>query len=178
MINSHGGHLRAIGGSVKPEKACIPYIGTFVEFVISGNKAIDLDKALWGFETISHVQFSFQEESSDDLLLRLRDEESNFGNRPTGLKIRNLILNMMQQMPKNRIVVDFDEINLISSSFADEVFGKLASKLGVLNFSRILILKNTTNLVASLIDKAIAQRMAQDYAQINTSEDSQEIADF
>src|SRR6476620_6288661 len=50
-------------------------------------------------------------------------------------------------------------IHLISSSFADEVFGKLFLELGPLDFSNKIELKNLDGTVKLLIDKAIIQRM-------------------
>jgi len=45
-------------------------------------------------------------------------------------------------LDKNKIVIDFEGIHLISSSFADEVFGKLFFDLGPLDFSNKLELRN------------------------------------
>jgi hypothetical protein len=59
-----------------------------------------------------------------------------------------------------KVIVDFRDIKLVSSSFADEVFGKLFIELGPLEFSAKLELKNIDPIVKLLIDRAIVQRMA------------------
>jgi hypothetical protein len=58
-------------------------------------------------------------------------------------------------------VVDFSDVLLISSSYADEVIGKLFVELGPLEFMSKIQLKNVDNLVKNLIDRAIDQRMKQ-----------------
>ncbi len=57
-------------------------------------------------------------------------------------------------------MVELQDIALVSSSFADEVFGKLFAELGPIDFSRRIELRNVDPLVKNLIDRAIYQRMA------------------
>ena len=60
--------------------------------------------------------------------------------------------------PSHRIVVDFSDVPLISSSFADEVFGKLFVELGALKFMGSLALRGMASTVSGFVDKAILQR--------------------
>jgi hypothetical protein len=57
-----------------------------------------------------------------------------------------------------KIVVDFDGVPLVSSSFADEVFAKLFVEMGAMRFMRSFEFKNASSTVQALIDKAIEQR--------------------
>jgi hypothetical protein len=57
------------------------------------------------------------------------------------------------------VTVDFDGIPLLSSSFADEAFGKLFLLIGPMKFMQRVRLINMTSAVEGLINKAIAQRM-------------------
>jgi hypothetical protein len=57
--------------------------------------------------------------------------------------------------------VDFLDVDLIASSFADEIFGKLAVSLGIINFSRCLRFLNLNNFCHSVIDDVVQARMAQ-----------------
>ncbi|MEF2278858.1 DUF4325 domain-containing protein [Deinococcus sp. YIM 134068] len=168
IINSYKGHLHSLKGRVKSEPACVPYMGTFVHFSMPDDVEIDLTKAIWGYESLGYAQLKYDMNESDDVVIRLREEESNFGNRPTGLRVRNLIQNTVTQFEGRRIVIDFNEVGLISSSFADEVFGKLALSWGILNFTRILKIINATNLVENIINKAIMQRMAQSFSSMQS----------
>ena len=51
------------------------------------------------------------------------------------------------------------EVQLISSSFADEVFGKLFIGLGPIRFGQLCRFTNIDTTVQKLIDRAIEQRM-------------------
>jgi hypothetical protein len=50
-------------------------------------------------------------------------------------------------------------VHLISSSFADEVFGKLFVALGPIKFGQLCKFKNVDPTVRTLMDRAISQRM-------------------
>jgi anti-sigma regulatory factor (Ser/Thr protein kinase) len=91
---------------------------------------------------------------------KIRQEASSVGSRVAGTPVRTKLLNLVKVTGAHQIVVDFDGINLISSSFADEVFGKLFISLGALEFSSKFQFKNIDPLVRKLIDKAIMQRVS------------------
>ena len=57
------------------------------------------------------------------------------------------------------MTVDFEGVPLLSSSFADEAFGKLFLRIGPVKFMQRVRLINMTKTVEALINKAIAQRM-------------------
>ena len=58
-----------------------------------------------------------------------------------------------------QVVIDFDGVPVVSSSFADEAFGKLFLQLGPVQFMQRVKLKNMADTVEGRINKAIAQRM-------------------
>jgi len=59
-----------------------------------------------------------------------------------------------------KIYLDLEGVPLMSSSFADEAFGKLFLEAGALAFMDKFEFVNLMDTVKFLIDKAIAQRMA------------------
>ena len=59
-----------------------------------------------------------------------------------------------------KISIDMKDVSIISSSFADEVFGKLVKEIGFLNFNQNFTITNITSTNHNLIDKAINQRIA------------------
>ena len=58
------------------------------------------------------------------------------------------------------IKIDFTGVALMSSSFADEAFAKLFLKIGPIKFMSTIKLVGMGTTVASLVDRAIEQRMA------------------
>jgi hypothetical protein len=56
--------------------------------------------------------------------------------------------------------VKLDDVALISSSFADEVFGKLFAQLGPTTFMNRIKISGGNTVVRQLIDRAITQQLA------------------
>jgi len=127
---------------------------------------IDLPKALWGHEPVSYFETKYENESGD-LTFRLRDHAVNFGNRPTGERIRNFAFNLLKNNPGHVILVEMEDVGIIASSFADELFGKLAVELGIIDFSRYIKLSHVNTICKSIIDVAISQRIVQNYGVSN-----------
>jgi hypothetical protein len=69
-------------------------------------------------------------------------------------------MNLVRMCPGQRIIIDFTDVPLVSSSFADEVLGKLFMELGPMTFAQRLEFRNLSSIVRQLTDKAIAQRMS------------------
>lgn len=165
IIYSKAGHLRYNEAGLKYEPVNVPFPGTYVQFALPEMKEIDIKVALWGHESYTYAKFDFDPEDGESLTIILREEASSFGNRATGLKIRNLIVNLLTEFNGKKIYIDFDGVDIISSSFADELFGKFVLKWGVMNFGRHLGTRNTTAFIDSLINNVVMQRMAQAYAE-------------
>ncbi len=105
------------------------------------------------------IEMKYESADNGDIFFALKDESELFGFRSAGTPVRNKLKNLVAFLEGNKIVVDLSDIHLVSSSFADEVFGKLFIELGPLNFSTKLEIKNVDPTVKFLIDRAIVQRM-------------------
>ena len=101
-------------------------------------------------------------DDKDCLLLKMKNETTGYGTRRSGLQIRTKIMNLMAAEPTYPLIIDWDGIPVISSSFADEVIGKLFIKLGAMAFSAKVRNVNMERLIQNLLDKAVAQRLTQE----------------
>lgn len=140
----------------------IPIAGTVVQACIDCSKPGVLEKAL-RFKGRAHVPLDFleahlEQAGSDRIVVTLRDAASSFGSRLAGTPVRTKLKNIGQMYEGQKVYIDFDGIPVISSSFADEVFGKLFVELGPLTFMQRFQFLNITETVRSLIDRAIQQR--------------------
>ena len=61
------------------------------------------------------------------------------------------------------IIVNFNDVSVISSSFADELFGKLAVQLGLLQFGRRIKILNANALCYTIIERIVEQRISYKY---------------
>jgi hypothetical protein len=149
--------------------AHLSFPGTIVSAQMGRSMEFKMSEAL-GFAKTSGGMFDLIEkryETSDGgaLLMKMRDEKAGFGTRPSGEYVRTKIENLRAAAPGKPIVVDWEGIPVISSSFADEVFGKLFVKLGATEFASTIRNVKMEALIRGLIDKAILQRAAQSFTQ-------------
>lgn len=161
-ISSGRARLEVNLGNIKSMNYFPPVYGTFVEMEFNTQQAIDLPKTLWGHSPIDYLETKYENDDGE-LSFRLKDHARTFGNRPTGDRLRTLVRNLLTQCPGKTIAVEMEGVEVIASSFADELFGKLAVEMGIIDFSRYIKLNNVSPLCKSIIDVAIQQRMVQNY---------------
>jgi len=136
----------------------MPVIGTTVYLDLTASRPVDLPR------TLGHLPFNPILDNSSDLVdapeIMLRGLAENFGNRSTGAKVRNVLWNALHAKKDNRrIRVVMSGIPVVSSSFADEAFGKLVEEIGLLDFSQSVELVDLNPLTKGIIEVAISQRI-------------------
>jgi len=135
--------------------------GTIVDFQLDYSAPIVLTDILNGHNPDSLKMMMSASEQSDDLVdYHLSQQKSGFGTRKSGERIRNEVMNML--LSSEMINIDFTGINMVSSSFADELIGKMYVEIGPLYFSQKVQLTNMNATVQAITNKAIIQRMAQE----------------
>jgi hypothetical protein len=142
----------------------IPFGGTFIRASIKYDVESLLERALIfkgrkhdpGHDYVERVYLY----DGESVSFRVQNEIKSFGTRASGKLARTQIENLMDNR-KRTIEFDFDGVSLISSSFADEVFGMLFLELGPIKFGNLCKFKNVDPTVQALIDRAIYQRMKQ-----------------
>jgi hypothetical protein len=150
------------GLHVSTEK--IPYEGTLVVAEINFSVPHLLEEALrFGgekYKPVDFVELKYEKQGECSAFV-MKTEAASFGSRPAGAPVRNKLANLARMCRGQRIQIDFADVPLVSSSFADEVFGKLFLELGPLTFMQIFEFRNVESTVKKLVDKAISQRMAE-----------------
>lgn len=91
------------------------------------------------------------------MIVKLKDFGTSLGSRVLGKEVSNLI-NFEKE---DEIILDFDEVKMITSSFADEVIGKNCAKLGLHNFFDKVQIINTSEQIKLILKKAIIDRLAE-----------------
>lgn len=108
------------------------------------------------------VDLLYEMEDSDCLMLIMKEEATGFGSRKSGLQIKTKLINLLRAKPNYPIIINWDGVPVISSSFADELIGKLFLELGAMTFSFLVKNRNMEPLIQNLLDKAVAQRLTQE----------------
>ncbi|MCY4052875.1 MAG: DUF4325 domain-containing protein [Hyphomicrobiales bacterium] len=160
-IHSLNGHFfRRSGQQAKLHRGSVPYKGTSVRCAIGVSDPELLSKAL-RFKGVPSDPYSLYlekfENEDEEVIFHMKTEVGNaFGSRNGGKHARTKIENLLRG--KKRIILDFDGVGIISSSFADEVFGRLFVDMGFRAFARRIEMRNVDPTIDGLIDRAIAQR--------------------
>jgi hypothetical protein len=146
------------------------YQGTIVDFQLHSSTPIDLPKALRGHTTVNLTLEKFETEMGEQLI-EVKQHSHGTGTRKAAERLRNMIVNIINQ-GSSRIVLDFSGIGVISSSFADELVGKLIVKYGLFSFQEAIRLKGMTDTVQAIVQRSVAQRMMQSLRESSSEEGS------
>ncbi len=151
-----------LGLRVTTERA--PFNGTLVVAQINFSDPRLLAEALrFGgrqYIPMDFVEQTYEQHDRDEALFVMKNETTSFGSRIAGTPVRNKLMNLVRMCPGQRIIIDFADIPLVSSSFADEVLGKLFTELGPMTFAQRFEFRNVASTVQQLMDKAITQRVS------------------
>lgn len=162
--SGHAKLLYAPASGLAIRNEVVPIEGTIVIAQIDFSSPHLLAEALQfagkSHRPVDFVEIKYEQNVTADLLFPLREEARTFGSRASGTPVRNKIHNLLRMCPGQVVVVDCVGIPLVSSSFADEVFGKLFVQLGPLAFMQRVKIINVEATVRSLLDRAITQRSA------------------
>lgn len=85
--------------------------------------------------------------------------EDSIGSRVKGSEVRVRLQNYLSAGAK-QVVIDLTQVGVVSSSFADEVLGKLALEMGELEYRRRIFIDGASVTNRGLIEKAIELRLA------------------
>lgn len=151
------------GGNVRVRKEKSVFRGTIVLCQIDCSRN-DLIRRALVFDGKSHdpafdyLEKMHETKDTNDINVKASDICKTFGSRVSGSEARSYITNLVRLYPSRRLVIDLSDVNIISSSFADEVFGKLFIEMGPMRYMRQIIVGNTCSEVEVVIDRAITFR--------------------
>lgn len=132
--------------------------GTTVDFQLKVDKPVSIGSAL-NYEP-ANLFLESLESSDGEHVIGIRDQAGGAGSRLAARELKTLIVNVLNDgIP--RVVLDFEGQAVVSSSFADEVIGKMFAEMGFNGFNQRIKLANMNATVSTLVDRAIARRMAQ-----------------
>ena len=133
--------------------------GTLVDFQIRARRSIDFTAIFPRGATRFHqLSLESREDTTGAIVFRLSEETSGIGTRQSGAAIRNRVLNACVDSD-SLIAIDFRDVNIVSSSFADELIGKLVATLGFTAFSQRIRLRNMNAVTAGITDRSVRQRI-------------------
>ena len=140
----------------------IPFKGTLVAVSVGYENPLILEEALKfkGREhtPVDYIDLVYDEDEKGNVLFILQNESDGFGSREAGKPVRNKLLRLMDFVD-GKIRISFENVPLISSSYADEVFGMIFVEVGALEFANRFEFTKVEGVVKRLIDRSISQRI-------------------
>ena len=166
-ISSAGAvYMRESDGNITTQKTGNFNLGkvhgtTLVDFQLDYSKEINVAKALNGYMPTDYWLENVESENGD-VVIHVASESSGTGTRQAAEKLRTLALNTVLA-DRKRVILDFSGVNLVSSSYADELVGKTIGKYGFGFFLNHFAIKNLSNTNTMILNRSVQQRMAQTY---------------
>lgn len=138
---------------------------TTVDFQLDYSQDISIKKVL----TFHGKEFDFTnlyaenlENDAGELVFRISELAEGTGTRESALRLKNEIINLMKTN-KQIAVLDFSKINVVTSSFIDELVAKLLVELGLFQFNRYIKLTNMSITIQQTLQKSVIQRIIEEY---------------
>lgn len=161
-IHSGYGRLKGEDSEIALENDRVPFHGTLVVVSLDCSDPGALGRAL-RFNGEQHqpldiVDMRYTAEDDEDILFLIARDAPSIGSRGAGEAFRIKVENLLDMKPESRLVLDFTDVAIISSSFADEVIGKIFTRLGPMGFMRRVVLKGLSPAVNGLIERALRMR--------------------
>ena len=91
------------------------------------------------------------------MIVKLKEFGTSLGSRVLGKEVSNMI-NFEKE---DEIILDFNGVKIVTSSFADEVVGKNCARLGLHNFFKNVQIVNASEQIKLILKKAILDRLAE-----------------
>ena len=93
----------------------------------------------------------------------LKETGKILGLRETGTKLRKILEDALSN--NENVLIDFDGVDSISSSFADEFIAKVFMNTGRDKFSTNVKIKNANDFIKVIINSSLSERLRQGFKQ-------------
>jgi len=141
-LNAGNAALICAHETVSARREAVPFSGTTVDALIDFSEPSLLERALAidgrVHDPVDYIELRYEQDDLRSIPFKLGEQAFSFRSRPAGKPVRVKLANIIQACPGQTVFADFAGISVISSSFADEVFGKLFIELGPMRFMQTI----------------------------------------
>ncbi|WP_083887144.1 STAS-like domain-containing protein [Nodosilinea nodulosa] len=164
-ITSGSGYYGLQGNDIRTSDR-VPYLSrendcTVIDFQLDIEHPILRQDYLGGIDLVN-TRIEALEDENENIIYKLSDQATGTGTRQSGSMLRTELINLSKES-KAVIAIDFSDISTVSSSFADELVGKLMAHYGITSFMQAFRLLNMNDFVRSIVDRSVSQRMGEIY---------------
>ena len=135
---------------------------TLVDFQLKQDREINLDN-IDLFKDYDPVDLHLEdfEDDINSYVYDIAKHSEGTGTREAGKRARIQILNVVKQT-ETSITLDFSNVGVMSSSYADELIVKLLLDVGISQFNRAIRLKGLSDTHKRILEKSFRQRTSQE----------------
>ncbi len=138
------------------------FVGTCISGQIKMSYDFSVVQAL-SFGPVSYTPYTivdgkYEKQDEDALYIKMVEQVEGAGTRIAGRVLRTKVMNLLLAKPGYKIYIDWADLHVIASSFADELLGKLFIELGKEKFEALIKNLSMTAMVEHIIRKAITER--------------------
>lgn len=174
LISSGGARYEYDGGKEKTITTGDFNLGkkngtTMIDFQLNYSSPIDIAQALNGYVPLDFWLENHENEKGE-IILDVANESNGTGTRKSAEKMRNLVINCLKEH-YSTVNLDFQDVTMLSSSYADELIGKLIALFGFSNFMEHIIISNLNAFNSAIVNRSVGQRMAQIYMEETINEE-------
>ena len=173
ITNMTGGSLHILTGSASllletagqksTQRSSHQYFnGTCISGQIKMSHDFEIVNAL-SFGTSKYTPYTiidakYEKQDEDALLFNMNEQLNGAGTRVAGKELRFKLINLITSKPGYPIYIDWQQTEIIVSSFADEFLGKLFVEIGKEKFEATIKNINMKEVIEHIINKAITER--------------------
>lgn len=135
--------------------------GTIVDFQLGYDKDMSLDKALvfrGQVYNIVNINYDELEDEYGRIVYTISERAEGTGTRESAIRVKNELFNLLSEQQKP-IILDFKDVEVMSSSFADELLAKLLLELGLFQFNNLIRIKGLDKTQQSILHRSVIQRI-------------------
>lgn len=134
---------------------------TRIDFSLNFDNVINIKKSLGNYEVYETINSDIEEMENENswIVFNIKKESKlGTGTRQSGKVVRNYLINIMN-ICDNGIILDFKDVEMVSSSFADEAIAQLILEIGKEIFNSKFKFHNVNEQCNIVISAAIRQRI-------------------
>lgn len=177
IVSGRGSYSYFPNGTTKTYSS-LPFVSyqnqcTTIDFQLNYSKDMSLGDALFFKGKKYEIVNLLLERYEDDyghVSYKIKEHAEGTGTRQAAIRVKNEIINIIRE-EKKPITLDFEGVDVMSSSFADELLAKLFIDLGLFQFNLLVKLKNIDESLQMLLHKSVLQRIVESISEEEESQD-------
>ena len=141
------------------------YKRQIVDFQINLDNPIDFNSiftSIGQYEVFDSRIDDMLSETDDFIHYNVFDNSQGTGTREAGERLRNDVINAIRRKSRS-IILDFAQVQTVSSSFIDEFIAKLVLQMGFIAFNKLVRIINMNDRVSLLCERSLYMRISDEW---------------